>query len=350
MIQSEDHLPQIKSLLEKAKLSTDVLSLQKCAHGGNNRTYRLETVDGQFAIKKYFRGTADKRDRLASEFAFLDYAKQAASRFVPFAYAQDEENGIALYEFIEGQPLKAGEITADDLAQAVEFFCLLNNSKLKMLAQHLPLASEAGFSIQDHLDSVSARICELQKAVSIESEINNDAARQLINSLSHCWKQVAEECQQAAAINRMDVTVKLNISERCISPSDFGFHNALKSNNSIRFIDFEYAGWDDPARMVNDFFSQLAVPIPPNYYDWFVQEVMVPFPEANLLMLRARLLKSVYRIKWCCIALNIFIPMHLARRQFANPNLNVIDLRTAQLAKAEFLLKTLEVSNYAATY
>lgn len=350
MIQSDDHLPQINRLLKKAKLSTDILSLQKCAHGGNNRTYRLETVDGKFAVKKYFRGSADKRDRLASEFAFLDYAKQAAARFVPFAYAQDEENGMALYEFIEGQPLKAGEVTADELSQAVEFFCLLNDSKLKMSAQHLPLASEAGFSVQDHLDSVSARIRELQKAVSIESEINNDEARQLISTLSHCWKKVVEECEQTAAINRIDIAAKLDISERCISPSDFGFHNALKAGNSIRFIDFEYAGWDDPARMVNDFFSQLAVPISPDFYDWFVQEVMVPFPQANVLMLRAKLLKSVYRIKWCCIALNVFIPMHLARRQFANPNLNVIDLRAAQLAKAELLLKTLEVSNYATTY
>ncbi|RDI48158.1 phosphotransferase [Aquicella lusitana] len=349
MSQSDDYLPQIKSLLQKARLSTDILQFKNCAHGGNNRTYRLETADGVFAVKKYFRGPNDKRDRLTSEFSFLEYAKRAAPDFVPFAYASDAEYGLALYEFIEGSSLKPGEITEHELSQAIAFFCLLNDPKMKASALHLPLASEAGFSIQDHLYSVNTRIRELQQAVSSDNEINSQDARELIETLSERWCLLVNECKKIATMQQIDIDAKLDVSQRCISPSDFGFHNALRAgaNNNIRFIDFEYAGWDDPGRMVNDFFSQLAVPIPPVYYERFVQEVMTPFPQADQLVQRARLLKAVYRIKWCCIALNIFIPVHMARRQFANPNLNVVDLRKTQLAKAELLLKTVEVSNYA---
>ena len=44
--------------------------------------------------------------------------------------------------------------------------------------------------------------------------------------------------------------------ERCISPSDFGLHNAIRTAADIRFIDFEFAGWDDPAKaLVNFIFS-----------------------------------------------------------------------------------------------
>ena len=42
--------------------------------------------------------------------------------------------------------------------------------------------------------------------------------------------------------------------DKCLSPSDFGFHNVIVEKDKIlRFIDFEYAGWDDPAKMVSDF-------------------------------------------------------------------------------------------------
>src|SRR5258708_29751946 len=41
----------------------------------------------------------------------------------------------------------------------------------------------------------------------------------------------------------------------------FGFHNALlRPSQELCFLDFEYAGHDDPAKMVGDFFSQPAIP------------------------------------------------------------------------------------------
>lgn len=39
------------------------------------------------------------------------------------------------------------------------------------------------------------------------------------------------------------------------SPSDFGAHNAiLTPEQKIFFIDFEYFGWDDPVKLVSDFY------------------------------------------------------------------------------------------------
>ena len=77
------HLPK---LLAQAKLNTHIYSIEECAKGGNNRTYKLSTPDGYFAVKKYFRRQDDKRDRLATEFAFLSYAKMAAPNAVPMPY------------------------------------------------------------------------------------------------------------------------------------------------------------------------------------------------------------------------------------------------------------------------
>lgn len=345
MIPSDDLERQVTSLLEKAHISTSILSIKNCVNGGNNRTYRLETSDGVFIVKKYFRQAADQRDRLASEFSFLSYAKKVAPNFVPIPYSQDVENSLALYEFIDGQPLKASDITEAEIIQAAKFFCALNNPNMKAIAENLPHASEARFSICDHMELVGNRIQGLAQAVS--SAKGDKEAIELIDNLHKYWQSLVNEVKNTAKANAVDLAAELDDSNRCISPSDFGFHNALRAaDGNILFLDFEYAGWDDPAKMVGDFFSQLAVPIPANYFDRFVHEVMAPFPQADMLTRRARLLRAVCQVKWCCIALNVFIPVHLARRQFANADLNVVDLKKNQLAKAELLLQNLEVLNY----
>lgn len=344
MIKADLCLPHVESLLKKAKLSADVLSFENYVNGGNNRTYRLKTADGIFAVKQYFRGPTDKRDRLAAEFSFLNYAQFAAPHFVPKAYAVDEEHGFALYEFIEGHAIKADELTEWEVSQAIEFFCLLNEVNAKHKAASLPLASEAGFSIQNHIDMIDARINELR--VAMLAEANNDAEK-VINTLHDAWRALIEQTTKNAHHLDIDMAANLSIMQRCVSPSDFGFHNALRvAKDHLCFLDFEYAGWDDPARMANDFFSQLAVPVPSQYYETFVQQVMRPFPDAEHLRLRAQLLRPIYKIKWCCIALNVFIPAHMARRQFANPNLNIVDLHKAQLAKANLILSNLESTHH----
>jgi thiamine kinase-like enzyme len=39
-----------------------------------------------------------------------------------------------------------------------------------------------------------------------------------------------------------------------VSPSDLGFHNILKYKKKLYFYDFEYAGLDDPIKLICDFF------------------------------------------------------------------------------------------------
>ena len=345
MNQSLEFTQLIAKLLEKAGYSTQILSLEGCQRGGNNRTFRLVTPEGVFAVKKYFRQAGDARDRLASEFSFLTYAQHAARDMVPVPYARDAEEGIALYEFINGTPLKPGDITDKEITQAIHFFQALNAEENRSNAASLPLASEACFSLQEHLDLIQTRIHSLQQ---IDSVVPQDLeAIELISRLSDAWQTMMNAITQGASRSGMNLSSTLIDAHRCISPSDFGFHNALKiSDGSLRFLDFEYAGWDDPAKMTGDFFSQLAIPVPKIYFDRFVQEVMQPFLQADELINRAQLLRSVYQVKWCCIALNVFIPVNLARRRFANPDLNVVNLKQTQLQKAQLLLHNLEISHY----
>ena len=114
------------------------------------------------------------------------------------------------------------------------------------------------------------------------------------------------------------------------------------ASGRIRFIDFEYAGWDDPAKMTGDFFAQLAVPVPGNYFDRFVNETMTLFSQPERMIRRAKILRRAYRVKWCCIALNVFLPHHLERSKFADGNLDVAALQRSQLSKCRTLMQSLE--------
>ena len=38
----------------------------------------------------------------------------------------------------------------------------------------------------------------------------------------------------------------------CISASDIGTHNIIKTKNGLKFIDFEYAGYDDTSKLAAD--------------------------------------------------------------------------------------------------
>ena len=342
MILSDELQHHVTRLLDNAGFVANHLRFIPCAKGGNNRTFRIEADDNVFAMKEYFRQPGDTRDRLASEFAFLQYAYQVAPESVPFPYAKDAEEGLALYEFIEGSAIAADDVQAKDVDAAATFFCALNQPALKQQASDLSLASEACFSIHEHIQLIDARITKLQQLMPNCDE--DLLAEALIKQLGQCWDKMIDRIQYQARVNHLDLSQTLLPDQRCISPSDFGFHNALRiSDGRLRFLDFEYAGWDDPAKMVGDFFSQLAIPVPAHYFESFTEKVMQPFSDASMLIERARILRPVYQIKWCCIALNVFIPVNLARRKFANPALNIVELKHNQILKAKSLLNQLEI-------
>ena len=335
----------VTSLFRKGEIFDPVLNLEMIASGGNNQTYHVFSERSSYIVKYYFRHQDDLRDRLSSEYLFLQHCGKTASKWTPIPLAADFEKGIALYEFIGGRKVEEKDLNLTVINQATEFFVTLNQISSRDSAKALPLASEACFSIKDHLDLVTSRILKLEAIDSGDQE--GSGAKSLVSEINAEMVTVSNLIQEDAQKHNDDIHAPLTEENRCISPSDFGFHNAiLKEDGSIIFIDFEYAGWDDPAKMVGDFFSQLAVPVPDIYFESFLREVMTPFADPGSLIRRARYLKPVYQIKWFCIALNIFLPVHLMRRKHSNPNLNAKELKKAQISKAESILAAIRKTKY----
>jgi len=292
--------------------------LEPLPGGANNRVFRVRVGGKSALLKVYFQHPGDKRDRLHAEYSFSQFAWGIGLRCLPEPLACDRQNQIGLFEFIEGRRLEPVEVTPEAVEQALDFFRELNCHQPAPAAQALPVASEACFSVAEHLQTVERRVLALR---GVEDA---SAAAFVCNELWPCWREIASR------IPADPVAV-----ERCISPSDFGFHNALReASGRLRFVDFEYAGWDDPAKMVCDFFCQPARPIPRACYETVVvRSGASPDRVAQLL--------PVYRVKWCCIMLNDFLSVASQRRQFAQRD-DTMDRRIRQLAKARQILTILK--------
>lgn len=265
--------------------------------GRNNRVWKVESDGGLFLLKCYFWSEQDPRDRLGQEWGFLCYLRDIGCRRAPAPLVQEPGVRCALLEFVDGAPA-CPDVSLADVREAAEFFREINCSK--NCAAHLPPVSEACFSLAAHLVTTARRVERL-------SEISDPEVRDFVETtLRPLWRKTEENVRSRAGRLLND---ELPASARCLSPSDFGFHNALRQvDGSLRFLDFEYAGWDDPAKTIVDFCNQPDGLLSSDLAAEFMQSAMRVCAGDPSLAQRVSLLEPVYQLKWACICLNNFLP------------------------------------------
>jgi Phosphotransferase enzyme family len=339
---SLEELQQAAGDLVSAAGLVGEVELHPLTGGGNNRVFRVDAKGSSFLLKVYFQHPGDRRDRLGTEFAFSQFAWDNGVRALPQPLACDRQKGLGLYEFVRGRRLEPQEVTAETVEQALNFYREINSYKQLTEAQNLPKASEACFTLEEHLQCVERRLVRLQ-TVEASSESDRSAVEFIHNELLELWKRVRSRVVQQASQWSLKLEAEIASLDRCLSPSDFGFHNAILSNSGqLRFLDFEYAGWDDPGKMVSDFFCQPAVPVSLDYYSKFVEAVVSELSEPEQHRQRMAILLPVYRVKWCCILLNDFLPVGSQRRSFAGQVADREVHKAVQLQKARRALQYLK--------
>jgi hypothetical protein len=333
----------IDSLLRQAGLGP-ARRVVPLTGGRNNRVSRIEHGTGDVLMKAYFRHPDDSRDRLGAEFAFARFARAAGLQSIPEPLASDPMNGLGLFEYVDGRAVEPGDVTDALIDECVEFVQSLNAARWRPAASRLPVASEACFSIEEQLATVGRRV-ERLRTIEPSQAIDREAIEFIERELAPEWEAIAADAR--AAVRELGLASDQLLSEldRCVSPSDFGFHNALlEKAGCIRFLDFEYAGWDDPAKLVCDFFCQPRVPAPMRNFASFAERVAQGFPRPEVVLARTRLLLPVYRVKWVCIRLNEFLNIGRRRREFSRDREGE-DRKAEQLAGARAALAAIYESS-----
>ncbi|MBA4016123.1 MAG: aminoglycoside phosphotransferase family protein [Pirellula sp.] len=342
---------EIAELLASAGCHEPV-TLERLAGGGNNRVYRARSTNFDAVLKAYFHHPDDPRDRLRSEFAFSQLAWDAGLRCLPRPLACDARRHLGLYEFVPGRRLEPHEVDADAVRQASRFVVELNHHKHSNAADALPIAAEACFSIDAHCHCVTRRLERLDKLDLVSSgttdaDLDQAAGLLVRNVLQPKWAELLDQLRRRCAVLGLGWSQEIDPTDYCLSPSDFGFHNALATADGLKFIDFEYAGWDDPAKLACDFFCQPALPVAHEHLPEFIATTTAALSDPALHAARIELLLPAYQMKWCCILLNEFLPVDGRRRQLATSTGAQTDVerrarKQLQLAKVERMLTSLD--------
>jgi Ser/Thr protein kinase RdoA (MazF antagonist) len=284
--------------------------------GTNNRVFRIGLGAESRLLKISAHKADDPRDRFSAEQEFYDFLEAGRVNSAPRRFGFEPSHRAAVYEWIDGRRVGA-EVGEKELDAALEFVAKVQQSVPPNADR---IASEACFALSDHLALIDRRIDALRSRL---------RARQVVGSfvddeLMPAWRKTQKELAGRPAAD-----FAASSGRRLFSPGDFGFHNALrKADGQLFFFDFEYCGWDDPAKTVADIFLQPESPVALGYWNSFCEAFGERLKLGDSFADRADALRPLFAVKWACILLNALIK---------NPAAGS-DQETLQLAKARSVL------------
>jgi hypothetical protein len=304
-------------------------SLVKLRGGINNHVYRCGANQKLWVIKGYPIRQNQQRDRMQAEVDFLRYAHEVAPGRVPELLTVDIDRRCVVLEHIQGTPYHEGISPNDeDVQAAIEFFRQLN-ADLNLAQKMIKMDAAEGFlSLSQHLANVRQRLAAMD-AKHLPTELRSQAIKLLAN-LQDITDHLEGKLETQIAAG--EIVDDLDPGLRCISPSDFGFHNAILTSLGIKFIDFEFAGWDDPTKTCIDFQLQPKVPI--KRYSKDLSTIIAKDKNAYIQHRRKTLL-PILEAKWLCIVLAILQQERLESIISQQPGINSTLLIQARLIKAK---------------
>lgn len=124
----------------------------------------------------------------------------------------------------------------------------------------------------------------------------------------------------------------LKNSNNIISQSDIGFHNCAMYKNKVFFYDFEYAGVDNPIKLICDVYYQPEKKIEKRYILRFINKLERSFKFK--LPTNFYIFEKLLKAKMMLIILNIFVPSNISSiSNSVNVN-KIMQLKSKRLNKA----------------
>lgn len=297
-----------------------------CRSGRNSRVFKVISGNDCYALKSYPPQASDPRDRFGTEIKTLKFYQANCNPYTPGLLAVDAPRGIALLEWLDGCLIDTP--TASDIDQAVDFIACTHAAESNG-GDVFGLATEpclCGADLDKHL---ALRLEKFSAVVQQEPELNYFMTHELPPVL-----QSARDHAQSATFS-----TRLPRQQQSLIPADFGFHNAIKTDNGrVYFIDFEYFGWDDPARLTADFLLHPGMALDAANQERFRRGMIDIFKTDDGFERRLLQLLPLYGIRWALILLNEFLPERWQARVFAGETASWQDIKIQQLEKARIAL------------
>lgn len=290
-------------------LGSQSSGLKVLSGGRNNRVLKASHPSlGSVIIKDYFVEIPDSLQRLRREWNYLSYLKKTQIPDVALPLFKDTRNGFSVFTHLKGKKLLSSEITNNHIVCAAQHIVKLS----QINTGGINMAKGAHSTLAGHIDEVRQRMQRLHEAA---KRVPKEPPLQVFvtDFLQPLWEA------QLAKVNQKD-EVKFETIKFSLSPSDFGFHNILVDKKKLSFIDFEYAGTDDLAKLTTDFMLAPSVPITTDQSHIFREYLMRHAALDYNFSKRVDILYPISQVKWICIILNDFISLESDRKRFADLN------------------------------
>jgi hypothetical protein len=286
------------------ELGSKEISLVRLQGGINNRVYRCG--DRRFwVIKGYEPLKPGLRDRMQAEVEFLQYAAQVAPGFTPGLIHVDDDLRCVVLEYLEGELFPEGSPPPESAVRcAVDFFGQLNSDHTAARQFIRQVAADGFLSLSEHLENIQQRLAGMG-CEHLPAQIKPQAEK-LLASMRTQFETTSEITAHQIASGKLNDAIQPD--DCCISPSDFGFHNAISSTVGVKFFDFEFSGWDDPTKAALDFILQPRVPVKQGLSPLLAS---LNVKQSHFLKKRYEALTPILRLKWSCIILSVLNPVRL---------------------------------------
>jgi len=266
-------------------------SAQVLGGGGNSRVFVLDGTSGKTVAKRYPDRHHDRRNRCRTEVrATLWMHDHGLPVTKPLWW--DDRMGLATFEWVAGTPSPTPD---SDLINAM----LAMTERLLVLSNDVSLdfedASEACLSLDDLVRQVRFRI---------DSAIHSEWTPISELAINRLQKEFDEAVALATLSWPVAACESLPRDERMLSPSDFGSHNVIRGARGDVFVDFEYFGWDDPAKLVGDVLLHPGMSLDHGLRQQWWQGAEAVFGRRT--MERARTALPLLALRWHLIILRTF--------------------------------------------
>ena len=242
----------------------------------------------------------------------------------PIAF--DFKNNLVALPYIVGN--KIHKVQNKHIIQLSNFINKINRKNI--YSRKIGLAVEGINNRKNHITICQNRINKL-KLVDKKSAIKKELYLFLREKIIPTFKILKNKINDKKILYQSKY--KLYKKDMIISPSDFGFHNVVESKKKIFFFDFEYAGYDDPVKLICDFYCQPNQKVSMKQKEKFKKMIIKKYKNYKQLDYLISELLPIHHLKWCCIILNEFIPSKLSIRKHAGQLKN--DVLQSQLIKAK---------------
>ena len=297
------------------------MKIQTIVSGKNNLVRKVYFKNKKYIYKKYIKNNTNgiKYSRYNSETSFIKFLRKKNIKNLPSIIKTNPKTQENLFNFIEGKKIE--KITKKDILQCINFIKKINKNIFDNRVTKYKKATEACLSIDSHIETAQRRI----KMLSITRGKNGIYKKAAFFVKKTLQKKLVEIKKIVfKTYSKKDAAKKLEKKKLILSPSDFGFHNVIKKNSKLFFFDFEYAGMDDPVKLISDFICQPDHKLSKKQSLFFYKNILKIFSDRHEINRRFNAVIHIHRIKWCCVILSeILNKKYFERRKFAGSNINM---------------------------